>query len=319
MTELPAGIKIRRLLRKDIAQARLLAQITWSDQVFKDTGKKIEYPQRAAKLLEAYLSTEPRGSIAAFNGHELIGSAYAHTWGKVGWTGPLEVLPQWQGKGIGTALMKAADRYLRRKGCDVIGVETMGDHDRHISFYRKLGYAISTPAFFYERSLKGGDLLSGETTVLPLEGTPSILDRVAKMSDRIFPGMDLSSELWMSYVGNLGRVIVYQDPDDTERLWGISLVYGRTMEGMDNHLLRLLIVDPSCERQKDVFTALLHDSGILAHKMGAKRMFFSCSVNQALIDSLNSCGYRIIGNNVRMVSRGTYRETGDHQLISWAG
>jgi GNAT superfamily N-acetyltransferase len=145
MADLPAGVKIRRLLRKDIPQARLLSQITWSDQVFKDTGKRVEYPKRVTKLLDAYLGIEPRGGIVAFKGDEMIGSAYAHTWGKVGWTGPLEVLPQWQGKGIGTALMKAADQYLERKGCDVIGVETMGDHDRHISFYKNLGYSISTP------------------------------------------------------------------------------------------------------------------------------------------------------------------------------
>jgi GNAT superfamily N-acetyltransferase len=319
MTDLPAGVKIRRLMRKDISQARTLAQVTWSDQVLKDTGKTIEYPLRMAKLLEAYLGTEPRGGIMAFKGDELIGSAYAHTWGKVGWTGPLEVHPEWQGKGIGTALMKAADRYLVRKGCEVIGVETMGDHDRHISFYKDLGYSISTPAFFYEKWLKGGDLSSGETQLLPLEGTTSILERAGQISGRIVPGMDLSGELWMSYVGNLGRIIVYQDPDDKERLWGISLVYGRTMEGMDNHLLRLLIVDPTCGRQKEVFTALLHDSGILAHKMGATRLFFSCSVNQALVSELSSGGYRIIGNNVRLISKGTYREAGDYQLISWAG
>lgn len=319
MADLPAGVRIRRMMRKDNSQARRLAQVTWSDQVFKDTGKRIEYPQRVAKLLDAYLSTEPRGGIVACKGDELIGSAYAHTWGKVGWTGPLEVLPEWQGKGIGTALMKAADQYLERKGCDVIGVETMGDHDRHISFYKKLGYSISSPAFFYERTLKGGDLSSGETQLLPLGGTTSILERVAQMSDRIFPGMDLSSELYLAYTGNLGRIIVYQDTEDNERLLGLSLVYGRTMEGMDNHLLRLLIVDPTCERQKEVFTALLQDSGTLAHKMGAKRMFFSCSVNQGMVDLLSSGGYRIIGNNVRMVLRGNYHEAGDYQLISWAG
>ena len=311
--------RIRRMTRKDIDAAQSLAQNVWSEQARRDTGRSIDYPKRLKRMFEGYLHADPRGNFVATKGGSVIGASYGHKWGRIGWIGPVEVVPEYQQKGVGTTLAQAAIDHLELVGCDTIGVETMGSSEGHVAFYQRLGFTIHSPTFFYERRLEDGSGLSGETMLLPLTSYETILARVKELSDRIAPGMDLSVEFWMSYVANLGRILVYQDLNDPEKLRGAAVIYGRTMEGVDTHLLRLLIVDPDHDEQQRVANALLQDCEFLAKRMGGSRIFFSSPASATSVSLLADRGYRVIGNNVRMVRGSKYSERGEVQMISWAG
>ncbi|OPY30897.1 MAG: putative acetyltransferase [Methanomassiliicoccales archaeon PtaU1.Bin124] len=311
--------RIRRLTRKDIDAAQSLAQNVWGDQAKRDTGMNIAYPKRLRRMFEGYLHADPRGSFLATIEGKAIGASYGHKWGRVGWIGPIEVSTEYQKHGVGTLLAHATVDHLETVGCDTIGVETMGDSEGHVEFYRRIGFSVHSPTFFYEKRLESDPGLSGETILLPFTSYETILNRAKELSERISPGLDLSVEFWMSYVANLGRILVYQDPNDPEKLLGASVVYGRTMEGVDTHLLRLLIVDPDHDDQQRVANALLQDSEFLVRRMGGRRMFFSCPATATSVSLLAERGYRVIGNNVRMTRGAKYAERGEMQIISWAG
>jgi len=311
-----ADFSIRTMSVEDIPSVRLLARNVWKDQLLRDTGMDVDYPARDRKVYEAYMKTEPNGNLVAVSGEKIIGAAYAHSWGSVGWTGPIEVDTKWQGRGVGTFLTEAAGSYLETAGCSVIGVETKGGDDRSSAFYRSLGYGIHSPTFIYEKVLAGIVRPSGMTQELSSSDLEKLVPEISSMSDKIFPGMDIAKEFTMAADNNLGKILAVRN---SGKIVGASIVHDRTVEGIASHLLRALIVDPCLEIREKIFHWLLNDSESAAAGMGAKRMFFTSSVTERSVSALADAGYKVIGNNVKMLRRGSYAEKGDLQLISWAG
>ena len=117
-----------------------MAKRVWQDVLEKETGLKLDYPLKPEMVLRTYMSMDPGGSLAAWSGERMVGAIYAHAWGRVGWIGPMEVDPSWQGRGVGTSLLHAAEGYLREEGCDTIGLEAMSERRGSISFYHSRGY-----------------------------------------------------------------------------------------------------------------------------------------------------------------------------------
>ena len=52
----------------------------------------------------------------------------------------LAVLPQYRGKGVGRALLKAVEEHARRKGCCKLTLEVLDDNTRARSLYRRFGF-----------------------------------------------------------------------------------------------------------------------------------------------------------------------------------
>jgi ribosomal protein S18 acetylase RimI-like enzyme len=145
---------LRPMVIDDIPSAQAIGKATWSKVASEDLGREVEYPTRPAKIIQAAIEEEPHGCFVAMLGDQMVGAAYSHVWGSVGWVGPVEVLPGHQGSGIGKALMGACHEYLGSKGCQVFGVETMSDNERNKKFYAGLGYRSVGVTVFAEKKLR---------------------------------------------------------------------------------------------------------------------------------------------------------------------
>lgn len=55
----------------------------------------------------------------------------------------LAVLPQYQGKGVGPALLEAVEERARRKGCCKLTLEVLDDNERARAVYRRFGFEDS--------------------------------------------------------------------------------------------------------------------------------------------------------------------------------
>ncbi|PRA24918.1 GNAT family N-acetyltransferase [Pseudomonas poae] len=83
-------------------------------------------------------------SLVAVAGDQIVGhvaiSPVSVSTGAEGWygLGPLSVLPDWQGRGVGSALMKAALAELQERGA--AGCVVLGDP----GFYGRFGFAADT-------------------------------------------------------------------------------------------------------------------------------------------------------------------------------
>jgi ribosomal protein S18 acetylase RimI-like enzyme len=88
---------------------------------------------------------------------KLIASVYVEIRGARGHFGMLAVDPASQGKGIGRAMVEAAEDYSRKKGCADMDLTVLSLRPELPPLYRKLGYVeTGTQEFRPTRPLKDG-------------------------------------------------------------------------------------------------------------------------------------------------------------------
>ena len=82
----------------------------------------------------------------------------------------MEVDPSWQGRGVGTSLLHAAESYLREEGCETIGLEAMAERQGTASFYESRGYRPVGDAPFFDKGLDGAQSIAPSVSSLEKEG-----------------------------------------------------------------------------------------------------------------------------------------------------
>ncbi len=292
-----------------------MAQGVWQDVLQKETGIKLDYPLKPELVLRTYMSMDPGGSLAAWSGERMVGTVYAHAWGKVGWVGPMEVDPSWQRHGVGTSLLQAAEGYLADEGCETIGLEAMSERQGSVSFYESRGYRPVGDAPFFDKRLDDTQIIA--PSVSPLEGN-DILAWSKSISDlcrSISPGLDLSREVHGALA--IGKVLVAIS--DSGSLNGLAVLHTEGSRDLGGHQLRLMLVDPTSRNRNEVGAALLSSCEALSYRTGAGRLFFTTTINDTLVDLLVMRKYRILGSNVRLVKGKGETRWWDGNIISWTG
>lgn len=307
---------VRPMLAEDIEDVRRVGQITWSEVASRDTGKKIRYPVRPRKVIEAYSWSDPYGCLVAEKEGEIVGSIFSHVWGRVGWIGPFEVLPELQSKGVGKALFAAAEGHLLRRGCAITGLETMTHVPRNIQFYMRAGY---TP----------GDLALISTKVLGPAVVSSHLERAGEgeldellvwskaVSAAINPYLDYSGEIIMALEKDLGPVFVLRKE---ARIKALAVVHAyHPLVEADHSSLRLLLMPPD-EEDEGVFSELIGGIEHRMFEMGRRRLFARfLSSKVRMFDLLADLDYKVEGANVRLSKPREYTEKGEFNMAAWAG
>ena len=107
--------------------------------------------------LRYYIDRKGAFTILVEDRKKLLGFLIAiHDRSGVGHIITIDVDPTQQRKGIGTALMEAAEERLRRTGCKSVLLETAVDNFSALAFYKRHGYfVLKTLPRYYMNSLDG--------------------------------------------------------------------------------------------------------------------------------------------------------------------
>jgi ribosomal protein S18 acetylase RimI-like enzyme len=101
-------------------------------------------------------------SLGAFDGGAMIGIAIAERreWNNSLWVWDFHVDAEYQGKGVGTRLMKVLIRQARDENFRVVVCETQNTNMPAIRFYRKLGFEIDgiDLTYYPEKEIKEGEV-----------------------------------------------------------------------------------------------------------------------------------------------------------------
>ncbi len=129
----------------------------------------------AGLLLRAFLPSQPRFSLprsaflqlctddapacawVAEQGRELAGAVFGHSWGGIGWIGPLAVSPRHQRHGVGGRLYRAAVQGLSESGCTIIGLDAE-ERVEITGFYQHMALPYSVVTLDGCRSVMPGPL-----------------------------------------------------------------------------------------------------------------------------------------------------------------
>ncbi|KTE10728.1 GNAT family acetyltransferase [Sphingopyxis sp. H115] len=97
---------------------------------------------RAKAAIPAKLAFQPDLLFVAVEGGAVIGSVMAGYDGHRGWLYAMAVRRDCRRGGVGTALVREAERALAALGCEKVNLQVRASNEAVARFYTKLGYAI---------------------------------------------------------------------------------------------------------------------------------------------------------------------------------
>lgn len=145
MTPSPAtaAVRVRRAELSDLDDLVALEQATFdSDQISR------------AQFRRHLDSDSARVLVASANRRRFLGTAmvFFRKGSRVARLYSIASLPEARGKGVGTALIDAAEAAARQRRCQSLRLEVRTDNDSAIRLYERLGYSRVGPVkkSFYE-------------------------------------------------------------------------------------------------------------------------------------------------------------------------
>jgi ribosomal protein S18 acetylase RimI-like enzyme len=108
------------------------------ERVFPDP----RFWNQAAAYLPRKRAQGDDGILVAVRGGAVVGAVALGYDGIRGWVYHLAVDAAARRHGIGTALMREAERRLRARGCPKINLQIVSGNDAVVAFYARLGYAV---------------------------------------------------------------------------------------------------------------------------------------------------------------------------------
>jgi GNAT superfamily N-acetyltransferase len=229
--------------------------------------------------------------VAAFN--------MVHDNGAEGWMGPLAVRPDWQGKGVGRAIVMAGVGYLKKRGCRTIGLETMPRTIDNIGFYSRMGFR---PGYLTISLAKDTVTESaGPSERASSIGAPAVwLGDAHRLIDQLTPGLDFSRELTLTLEQSLGDVTVARSADQWRGfgLWH-SAPLSINRAASELRLLKVVAVDQAAFRQ--VIGGVLRE----AASRHIARVALRCQTAfRSAFGELVAMGFRVQWTDLRMVLAG---------------
>ncbi|MEM3851597.1 MAG: GNAT family N-acetyltransferase [Methanomassiliicoccales archaeon] len=317
-------VLIRRMAEDDIDDVREVGRRAWSDLYSREMQQTFEVPRRSKENILFYLDKEPDGCMVAESGGRVVGDVFCHIWGNVGWFGPVEVLPSQQNNGIGKQLIKSAFDFLKSKGCETIGLETMPEVVKNVHLYTSMGCVPDRATYLFDKTIEDWRYEEGrekgDTTIEDFDtiGFSDALKAVSAISLASHPGLDYSKEVLYSMKHQTGQTFfVMQD----KRAVGFALVYTySTSDGTNNASIRIMLIDR--EHSTPVIgRSLLAACENYASEQGRDRIHARLYTgNFAAYTLLKDCGYQLRGTNLRMLQTGNIEEDKRiYHLSSWAG
>jgi ribosomal protein S18 acetylase RimI-like enzyme len=288
--------------------------------------------ERTVEALRYAISLDPDGNLVAVaDDGAMVGFILARTWGKVGWFGTFGVPTQFQGLGIGTALVNRAVDYLEQKA-DIIGLETMPESGANIGLYTKLGFVATYPTHILELSLiREAERFSNprveETVVWETLGSSGLrrtLREMREISDSILSGLDYSGEVEAIHAHGFGRTLLSRGAGD--RLDGFVILRSTSIrrENISGRAyIHALAVRPGADGPA-VLDDLLRQVWASCVSLGLARVAAGLSGRyQSALLLLLERGFRVMRAGIRMVrlpvSEEVFSASDAIHLSRWAG
>ena len=227
---------------------------------------------------------DPLASFVAELNGKVIGSNFGLHWGSVGIFGPLTIHPDYWDKGIGSKLMESIVGCFEKWGVVHSGAMTFANSPKHISLYRKFGY---NPRFLIPVMSKKIEVksLPTDSNFIWMKYSESkeeqgkFLDGCSKITDTIYPGLDLSLEIKAVERMNLGDTVILLD--NTKEIAGFAVCHcgANTEAGEDKCYVKFGAVKNSSDSQRN-FANLLNACQNFAITQGLSTVVAGTSIGR---------------------------------------
>jgi ribosomal protein S18 acetylase RimI-like enzyme len=289
-------------------------------------------PERTLDELRYAISVDPPANqVAIAADGSLVGFILGRTWGRLGWFGTFGVPTQFQGQGVGKALITGAMEHLSARA-DIVGLETMPESGMNIGLYTKCGFVVTYPTLLYElqliktadryRGLDPGDLV----LLRQLEGSDRrfVLAGIGEISRALTEGLDYRPEVLAVERHGFGETVFSEGAGG--RIDGFAVVRTQPFRKGDasgRAYLHLLAVRPGADAAR-VFHELVRKVWTISVNRGFARL--SAGASSRRTDSARIMldhGFRSVRAAIRMIHRDAplsmFAPARGINLARWAG
>ncbi len=216
--------------------------------------------------------------VAEVNGR-LAGSNFATNWGSFGFFGPLTVRPELWDRRIAQRLLGPTMDLLGNWGVREAGLFTFAHSPKHIGLYQKLGFWPRFLTAIMSKSADGREAPLVKYSALRETDQKQALSACRKLTDSIYEGLDVTSEIRAVKNQSLGETLLLWGGDPLDAFAVCHCGEG-TEAGRDTCYIKFAAVRPRPGAEK-VFERLLDGCEALAVERGLPRMEAGVNLNRS--------------------------------------
>jgi len=263
---------------------------------------------------------DPSGAFGAEVNGALAGTAFVTQWGSVGFFGPVAVHPDFWDAGIAQHLLRSIMGRFAAWGVSHAGLFTFPYSTKHIHLYQKFDFWPRFLTPIMTRPVGTSPCaLPWSTYATAAEGErPALLDACRLVTDALYPGLDLSTEI---------IAVAKQALGDTVLLWDRGTLAGLavchcgpgTEAGSGTCYIKFGAVRPGAG-DGEAFAALLAACEALARERGLTRLVAGVNMSHhEAYRALMAAGFRTDREGVVMQLGNApgYHRPGLYVLDDW--
>ena len=259
----------------------------------------------------------PEYAWVAEHDGDVVGSVFAARWGSFGFLGPLSVDPGHWDRGIGGRLLQPVLGAFASWNVRQAGLFTFADSPKHLGLYQRHGFwpgslTVVTAKEVGPTGTRPHALFSNG----PKDRHDPVLDEIRGLTDEIFDGLDIGSEIVAVNEQGIGDTVLLHS-DRTLEGMAVCHCGAGSEAGSDTCYVKFAAVRPG-ERAAERFERLLDACEAFAAKSGLAR--FVAGVNTGRLGAYRRLlvrGHRAerIGVSMRLRPEGPHFDTPAHYMI----
>jgi len=220
--------------------------------------------------------TDPSAALVAEASGKLAGSNFVTNWGSFG--GPLTIRPEFWDQRIAQRLLGPTMDLFGKWGVRDAGLFTFAHSPKHIGLYQKFGFWPRFLTAIMSKSAMGGEAQFLKYSALSEAGQNQALSACRKLTDSIYEGLDVTSEIRAVKDQGLGDTLL-QWGDDSLDAFAVCHCGEATEAGRDTCYIKFAAVRPG-PAADNAFARVLDGCEALAVERGLRRMEAGVNLNR---------------------------------------
>jgi GNAT superfamily N-acetyltransferase len=166
-----------------------------------------------ADLVGPRLKASPSTAFVAVANGELVGSVMASLWGSFGFFGPLTVRPDMWDRGVARRLLEPVVDLFDASDTVLSGLFTFAQSTKHVGLYQRYGYWPGYLTAIMGRTVDDRAAPVDARHLSEMDGADraTAIAGCARLTDRIYAGLDLTVEVTAVCEQRLGEVVLVDD------------------------------------------------------------------------------------------------------------
>ena len=243
-----ADIRVRQMKDDDLDEADRIMRLAFG--TFLGLPEPLKFMGDADYVKTRFTADPPAALVAEVDGN-IVGSNFALDWGSVGIFGPLTIKPDYWDKGVARSLLESTMKIFEEWGTKHIGLFTFAQSTKHVHLYQKFGFWPRYLTAVMSKQLEPKGRVQEDSNSRLFSGLnphekKNVIKDCARLSGRIFDGLDLRKEIESVDTQGLGDTTLLMDSKSGNELVGFAVCHAGpdTEAGSGNCYIKFACIAP---------------------------------------------------------------------------